>query len=317
MILNKPNPYVILFVTIFLLSSCSQVKNIAYFQKLNSSSESSNHKNNSSKQKKNSSSSNKNKKKSTDLINYAGVDSGNNSSEIIKSENNSSGLYDARIKPKDLLSITVVSSEPDASRMYNLVVPQIAGANNQNDLFTQPALQTYLVDNQGEINFPVFGKIKVDGFTRKELETLLLLKLGPAFSKEKPIITIRFVNYSVNILGEVLKPGKFETTNDRLTIFEGLALAGDLTIYGRRDNVKVLRENADGSKEYITINLNDKNIIYSPAYYLEQNDVVYIEPNKSRSKSSNYGAAESYGITSLSVLLTLTSLVFTVFNLRL
>jgi len=317
MILNKPNPYVILFVTIFLLSSCSQVKNIAYFQKLNSSSESSNHKNNSSKQKKNSSSSNKNKKKSTDLINYAGVDSGNNSSEIIKSENNSSGLYDARIKPKDLLSITVVSSEPDASRMYNLVVPQIAGANNQNDLFTQPALQTYLVDNQGEINFPVFGKIKVDGFTRKELETLLLLKLGPAFSKEKPIITIRFVNYSVNILGEVLKPGKFETTNDRLTIFEGLALAGDLTIYGRRDNVKVLRENADGSKEYITLNLNDKNIIYSPAYYLEQNDVVYIEPNKSRSKSSNYGAAESYGITSLSVLLTLTSLVFTVFNLRL
>jgi len=317
MILNKHNPYVILFVTIFLLSSCSQVKNIAYFQKLNSSSESSNHKNNSSKQKKNSSSSNKNKKKSTDLINYAGVDSGNNSSEIIKSENNSSGLYDARIKPKDLLSITVVSSEPDASRMYNLVVPQIAGANNQNDLFTQPALQTYLVDNQGEINFPVFGKIKVDGFTRKELETLLLLKLGPAFSKEKPIITIRFVNYSVNILGEVLKPGKFETTNDRLTIFEGLALAGDLTIYGRRDNVKVLRENADGSKEYITLNLNDKNIIYSPAYYLEQNDVVYIEPNKSRSKSSNYGAAESYGITSLSVLLTLTSLVFTVFNLRL
>ena len=317
MILNKPNPYVILFVTIFLLSSCSQVKNIAYFQKLNSSSESSNHKNNSSKQKKNSSSSNKNKKKSTDLINYAGVDSGNNSSEIIKSENNSSGLYDARIKPKDLLSITVVSSEPDASRMYNLVVPQIAGANNQNDLFTQPALQTYLVDNQGEINFPVFGKIKVDGFTRKELETLLLLKLGPAFSKEKPIITIRFVNYSVNILGEVLKPGKFETTNDRLTIFEGLALAGDLTIYGRRDNVKVLRENEDGSKEFITLNMNDKNIIYSPAYYLQQNDVVYIEPNKSRSKSSNYGAAESYGITSLSVLLTLTSLVFTVFNLKL
>ena len=119
----------------------------------------------------------------------------------------------------------------------------------------------------------------------------------------------------MNILGEVQKPGRFETNNDRLTIFEGLALAGDLTIYGKRDNIKVLRESADGTKQYITLNLNDKNIIYSPAYYLEQNDVVYVEPNKSRSRSSNYGAAETFQISSLSVLLTLTSLIFTVFKL--
>jgi polysaccharide export outer membrane protein len=198
-----------------------------------------------------------------------------------------------------------------------LVVPQIADPSNQNSLYTQPSLQSYLVDNDGDINFPVFGKINVAGLTRKELESVLQKKLAPAFTKESPIITIRFINYTVNILGEVTKPGKFETTNDRLTIFEGLALAGDLTIYGRRDNVKVLREKLDGSKEYITVNLMDKNIIFSPAYYLEQNDVVYVEPNKSRSRSSNYGAAESFGIASLSVLLTLTSLVFTVFNLKL
>lgn len=229
----------------------------------------------------------------------------------------STALYDARIKPKDLLSITVVSSEPEASRMYNLVVPQISDLSNPNSLLSQPSLQTYLVDNDGNIDFPVFGRIKVAGYTRKELESILQKKLAPAFSKESPIISIRFTNYSVNILGEVLKPGKFETTNDRLTIFEGLALAGDLTIYGRRDNVKVLRENADGTKEYITLNLNSKDVIYSPAYFLEQNDVVYVEPNKSRSKSSNYGAAESFGISSLSVLLSLTSLIFTVFSVKL
>jgi polysaccharide export outer membrane protein len=172
------------------------------------------------------------------------------------------------------------------------------------------------VDNDGNIEFPILGKLKIAGLTRNELGLMLHKKLESAFTKESPIITIRFTNYSVNILGEVQKPGKFETTNDRLTILEGLALAGDLTIYGRRDNVKVLREQADGTKEYITLDLSDKNIIYSPAYYLEQNDVVYVEPNKSRAKSSNYGAAETFGITSISVLLTLTSLVFTVIKLK-
>jgi len=282
MYFKKSNLPVVLFLNILFFSSCAEVKNIAYFQKLDTKTSHS-----------------KNQKNPLEL------------------KKNSSLLYDARIKPKDLLSITVVSSEPEASKMYNLVVPQLAEASNQNSIFTQPTLQSYLVDNDGNIDFPVFGKIKVIGLTRKELESLLLGKLSSAFSKEIPIVTIRFTNYSVNILGEVLKPGKFETSNERLTIFEGLALAGDLTIYGRRDNVKVLREKSDGTKEYITLNLNDKNIIYSPAYYLEQNDVVYVEPNKSRSRSSNYGAAESFGITSLSVLLTLTSLVFTVFNLKL
>jgi polysaccharide export outer membrane protein len=261
----------LIVMSIFLISSCAPVRDIAYFQKLDVQT------------KKN-----------------------------VKPQKNVDIVYEARIKPKDLLSITVVSSEPEASRMYNLVVPQIAEPTNQNSMFSQPTLQTYLVDNDGNIEFPVFGKIQAAGYTRAELEETLHKKLAAAFSKEAPIITIRFTNYSVNVLGEVQRPGKFETSNDRLTIFEGIALAGDLTIYGRRDNVKVLREKVDGTKQYITLNLNDKNIIYSPAYYLEQNDVVYVEPNKSRSKSSNFGAAETFGISSLSILLTLTSLVFTI-----
>jgi len=294
---------------ILLLSSCTSVKDIAYFQKHDSKINSVEHQLNPTVLA-------NSQRNSISQSKSAGMSSVPQTYGIYNVEKNSAGLYDARIKPKDILSITVVSSEPEASRIYNLVVPQIPENSNSSSIVSQPALQTYLVDNDGSIDFPVFGRIKVAGFTRKELESFLQKKLSAAFSKESPIISIRFLNYSVNVLGEVLRPGKFETTNDRLTIFEGLALAGDLTIYGRRDNVKVLRENADGTKEYITLNLSDKNVIYSPAYYLEQNDVVYVEPNKSRSKSSNYGAAESFGISSLSVLLSVTSLIFTVFSVK-
>jgi len=306
MIYKKTNFYGLFFM-ILLLSSCGSGKNIAYFQKHDN-------KANLNEQPKSTILSDSQKKsakshKNTDQSSIP------NSSGIYNVEK-TTGLYDAHIKPKDILSITVVSTEPEASRIYNLIVPQMTEASNPTNVFSQPALQTYLVDNDGNIDFPIFGKIKVAGFTRKELESFLQKKLSPEFSKESPIITIRFMNYSVNILGEVLRPGKFETINDRITIFEGLAMAGDLTIYGRRDNVMVLRENSDGSKEYITLNLNDKDVINSPAYYLEQNDVVYVEPNKSRSKSSNYGAAETFGISSLSVLLSVTSLLITVFNVK-
>jgi len=269
--MNYKKNIAFLLLIIFFISSCGNVQNLAYFQKVKIS-------------------------------------------DSMTKQPNVNQLYEARVKPKDLLSINVVSSEPEASRMYNLVVPQIADDSNPNSLFSAPLLQTYLVDVDGNINFPVFGKIKVEGFTRKELESMLYKKLAAAFSKEIPIVTIRFVNYSVNILGEVQRPGKYFTENDKMTIFDALALAGDMTINGKRENVKVLREKADGSKDYITVNLNDKNIIYSPAYYLEQNDVVYIEPNKSKSRSSNYGAAESFGISSLSILITLTSLIFTVYK---
>ena len=275
----------VIFIAFILLnivsfSSCKASKDIAYFQQVENK-----------------------------LIKEKGT---NKSVYQINPVNKTPRLTDARIKPKDLLSITVVSTVPEASRMYNLIVPQVIRAE-QSSILSEPTLQTYLVDNDGFIDFPVFGKINVLNLTTKELQNLIQKKLSSAFSAELPIVTVRITNFTVNILGEVANPGKYSTTNDRMTIFDGLALAGDMTIYGKRDNVKILRENADGLKEYITLNLNDKNVIYSPAYYLEQNDVVYVEPNNSRSKSSNYGAAETFGITTLSVLLTLTSLILTIF----
>ena len=263
--------YLLLLGIILLVSSCSEGRNIAYFQELNSKTDS-----------------------LTLKIHHV-------------------GLYEARIKPKDLLAITVVSTEPEASRIYNLVTPQTAGTADKGSVYSQPMLQNYLVDNYGNINFPVLGKIKVTGLTRKELEPRLQIMLSSAFTKEMPIITIRIYNYSVSILGEVVKPGKFETSNERITILEGLALAGDMTIYGRRENVKVLREDVNGTRKFYTLNLNDKNIIYSPAYFLEQNDIVYVEPNKSKSKSANYGSAESFKITTYSLFITMTSLIVTLY----
>lgn len=223
-------------------------------------------------------------------------------------------MYEARFKAKDILSISVATSEAQASKNYNLVMPQIS-SNPLNDLlYTVPTLQNYLVDNDGFIDFPVFGKLKVIGLTRAELEKLLYKKLEPAFSKERPIITIRIINYSVNVLGEVNRPGKYQSNNERLTVFEGLALAGDMTLYGKRDKVKVLREHADGSKEVYTLNLNTVSMLQSPAYYLEQNDVVYVEPNKSRAKSSGINAAENLSVSALTVVISLASLIVTVFR---
>jgi len=267
--MNYKLPAFFLLTALF-LSSCSSVKNVAYFQKLETTTDPS------------------------------------------IQQSKASDVYDARIKPKDMLSITVVTSEPLASRNYNLIMPQISDGTTTSFLVSQPSLQTYLVDNDGTIDFPVFGKLKVEGMTRKEMEAMLQERLASSFNNERPIVTIRITNYTVNILGEVQRPGKFASTNERITIFEGLALAGDLTIYGMRENVKVLRENADGTKSFITINLTDENSIHSSGYYLEQNDVVYVEPNKTKARTSRIGSAETLGISALSIVISLSSLVINI-----
>ncbi len=224
-----------------------------------------------------------------------------------------SAKYDAQIKPKDILSITVVSSEPAAARRYNLVTPQIDGS--MSTIHSMPTLQNYLVDIEGNINFPSLGILRVKGLSTKELEGFIEKQLKPFFTEEMPVITVRIMNYTVNVLGEVQRPGKFETTNGRITLFEGLAMAGDLTIYGRRDNVKVLRESESGERMIYTLNLNDKKLFDSPAFFLEQNDVVYVEPNQTRANSSRYGAAENYRISTISVLISLATLGVTIFAL--
>ncbi len=215
-------------------------------------------------------------------------------------------LHDTKILPKDLLTITVITTDPEAARPFNLTSPTyVTGGGSE--LIAQPSLQTYLVDNDGQINFPILGKIKLGNLNKEEAENKIegLLK---AYLKEEPVVTINFQNYKISVIGEVENPGTFTIPNQKINVFEALALAGDMTIYGRRDNVKILREDADGQKNIITLNLNNAEIIFSPYYYLQQNDVVYVEPNNVVAQNSLIGPMTNLWVSVSSVLVSIASL---------
>jgi polysaccharide export outer membrane protein len=222
-------------------------------------------------------------------------------------------LYDARIMPKDMLSITVNTTDPEASIPFNLTVatPQTVSLRTQST--TTAALQTYLVDNEGNIDFPLVGTLHLGGLTKGEAERLVLEKIKPYMSAtENPIVTVRMINYKISVIGEVARPGMFTVANEKISILEALAQAGDLTIYGVRDRVKLIREDATGKKEIHVLNLNDANIINSPYYYLQQNDIVYVEPNKVKSQNSSVGSMTTLWFSATSILISLTSLLYNI-----
>jgi polysaccharide export outer membrane protein len=129
---------------------------------------------------------------------------------------------------------------------------------------------------------------------------------------ENPIVTVRMINYKISVIGEVARPGMFTVVNEKITILEALAQAGDLTIYGVRNRVKLIREDATGKKEIHELNLNDANIINSPYYYLQQNDIVYVEPNKVKSQNSSVGSMTTLMFSATSILISLTSLLYNI-----
>ena len=217
-------------------------------------------------------------------------------------------LYDARIMPKDILTITVNTVNPEASEPFNLFVSSELSANRS--VGGQRALQTYLVDNKGCIEFPVIGTTKVGGLTKSACEKLIHDKIQRFMNaEENPIVTVRMSNYKISVLGEVNRPGMFTVSNEKINIFEALAQAGDLTIYGVRDRVKLIREDEKGHKDVYTLNLNDAEIINSPYYYLQQNDVIYVEPNKVKAKNSAIGQSTTIWISIAGALVSLASLV--------
>ncbi len=223
---------------------------------------------------------------------------------------NSEFLYDARIMPKDILTITINTVNPEASAPFNLIVrPTLANATS-NIPTSGGALQTYLVDNNGCIDFPVVGTLQVGGLTKSMCEKLIHDKIQRYMNaEENPIVTVRMSNYKISVIGEVNRPGMFTVGNEKINIFEALAQAGDLSIYGVRDHVKLIRENAKGRKEIHTINLNDANIVNSPYYYLQQNDVVYVEPNQVKARNSAIGTSTTIWISVTGALVSLASLI--------
>ena len=220
-------------------------------------------------------------------------------------------LYDAKIQPKDMLTITVSSEDLEAAIPFNLTVGTLQTAARY--VTSQPVLQTYLVDNEGYIEFPTLGRLLVGGLTKHEVDSIIKEKLTPNFTNA-PIVNVRMVNYKISVIGEVVRPNTYTISNEKVNVFEALALAGDLTIYGRRDGVKLIRENADGTKQIVSLNLNDANLIYSPYYYLQQNDVLYVEPNKAKAQNSDIGSMTSLWFSGTSILISLVSLLYNILN---
>ena len=218
-------------------------------------------------------------------------------------------LYDAKIMPKDLLTIVVSCTNPELAIPFNLTVPSNAGlaASSSSNVTTQAVLQPYLVDNDGKINFPVLGELKLGGLTKREAEQLIIDKLKP-YMKETPIVTVRMVNYKISVIGEVTRPGTFTISNEKVNLLEALAMAGDMTVYGLRDNVKLIREDANGKQQIVTLNLNNAETILSPYYWLQQNDIIYVTPNKAKARNSDVGNSTSLWFSATSILVSIVSL---------
>lgn len=233
--------------------------------------------------------------------------------ETVNATEELTAMYDAHIRPKDLLTITVNTTDPEAAAPFNLTVQSAANSNLTQWVTQQAALQQYLVDNQGNIDFPVLGELHLGGLSMNEAESMIREKLQP-FLKETPIVTVRMVNYKISVLGEVAKPGTFIINNEKVNVLEALAMAGDMTIWGLRDNVKLVREEENGKRNIVVLDLNRADIVKSPYYHLQQNDILYVSPNKTKAKNSDTGQSTSLWVSATSILVSIASLLVTIFK---
>jgi polysaccharide export outer membrane protein len=205
--------------------------------------------------------------------------------------------YKTIFKPDDLLQITVSAQDLKSVVPFNLPAMNFAATTGL--AIAQPIQQAYLVDSKGEIDFPVLGNIKVGGKTREEVIATFKSLLDPEYVKS-PTINILISNFKVTVTGDVRRPGTFTIPNERITILEAIGLAQDINISGRRDNVMVVREEFNEKRKY-TVNLLANDLFTSPVYYLQQNDLVYVEPNfaKAQSASTNQNTALFVSIGSI------------------
>lgn len=217
--------------------------------------------------------------------------------------NQSAETYEPKLQQDDMLMIIISSAEPEAAIPYNL--PAVAVLQNGANAAGQLQFQTYLIDNNGNIEFPVLGTIKLAGLTRTQAVDKIKTMLGKYI--KDPIVNFRITNYKVSIIGEVNRPGVINLQTERVTLPEALAQAGDLTIFGNRKNILVIREST-GVKTYNFVDITKVGFVDSPFYYLDQNDVVYVEPNQTRINSSVIGPDIAVIFSALSVLLTVAAL---------
>lgn len=206
-----------------------------------------------------------------------------------------------RIQPEDELSITVSSEISSATAHFNPTVQEISTDKSAAQVNTTRQLQTYVVDKAGDIDFPTIGKIHVAGMTTADLKNYLYTQVSKTV--KNPLIKVKIVNFRVNVLGEVKTPQVVKPEKESINVFEALAACGDLTEYGRRDNIVVLRELENGDMAYGKLDLRDSNITSSPYYYLQQNDVVYVSPNNIRQENSKYNQNNGYKLSLVSTVI--------------
>ncbi len=228
-------------------------------------------------------------------------------SEITLPEN-----YQIRIKPLDQLTIVVNSKDPMLALPFNSSSSygSITTSGNMGNA-TENSLQVFTVDNKGYITMPIIGEIKCGGLTRMELATLIENKIKESKYISDPLVNVRFANLSVSIIGEVSKPGRYDIKRDKITILEALALAGDMTIFGSREDVAVIRE-IDGKNVVTKLDLRSGEIFNSPCYYLEQNDVVVVSPNKYKAATAEINQNRSFWISLASTGISLATLLITI-----
>ncbi|MDR1632733.1 MAG: polysaccharide biosynthesis/export family protein [Dysgonamonadaceae bacterium] len=194
-----------------------------------------------------------------------------------------------RIQPDDMLAITVnVVGEQKIASDYNLPIqPAATSFGGENEAVDQGiGRQTYLVSKNGDIDFPTLGLIKVSGYTQEELQDYIK-KLLQERMKVNPVVTVRLMNFRILVLGEVGRPGQYTINKTRIDLFEAITLAGDMTVYGKRENVWIRRQLPEGTFKYVKLDLSKADVTTSPYFYLRQNDMIYVQPNKAKALQSD------------------------------
>jgi polysaccharide export outer membrane protein len=202
------------------------------------------------------------------------------------------------IKVDDILTILVQTVDPQATAPINLGnVPGVsASAVASSSLITQQPLSGYLVNSDGFVEIPILGRMKLQGLTTKEARDSVYNQALKYY--KNPTVIVRYANFKISVTGEVLKPGQYVVPNEKVTILDAIAMAGDLSIFGKRENVLLIRENPDGTKTPYRVDLRKSNTMSGPAFYLKQNDIIYVEPGKGKAAANDASQAKTYAIIS-------------------
>ena len=221
-------------------------------------------------------------------------------------------LYQIRIQPFDKLYITAFAEGSEAVIPFNIREGTSLSERNTLTVTSQSRPLEYVVAEDGKVELPLIGRIAAAGKSIDELEKDIEEALLKDQLRTRPVVTVRLKQYTYTLIGEVASPGLFYTDFDKMNIFEALAQGGDMTIHGRRDNVKIIREYGDGTKEIGTIDLNDANVLNSPWFYIQQDDIIYVEPNRAKVRNADVASVSNLWIRAGSIGISLLALIFSI-----